>query len=519
MQSVLECTWTRAVVPESGGGRGDRGTRGEWRRTGAEWWALRRVDGCLRAKRRWAARSSSPGDVQSADTNWWDGVLGRATRVALRDLDGAGSAIEAGNAGESIEDILRRVGRPFLDSVEIERLDAASDASLSPFPPSFTRFANRKALNVAVLLSGGVDSSLALYLLHKVAGHNVTAFYLQIWFQEDFRNTWDACPWEEDLEYCQKVCDALGVPLKTVPLTNEYWDRVVQHSIKEVRAGRTPNPDMLCNSRVKFGAFYEYLEANHADEFDRVASGHYASLRDGVLALTPDVVKDQTYFLANLRSSQLRKAMFPLGGFDKPTVRALAGLANLPTKGRKDSQGICFLGKVKFDEFIREHLGEWPGPLIDRDTGEVVGYHSGYWFYTVGQRKGIGLPGGPWFVVEKDILWNAVYISREMLRAADDTMDETNRVFDCVEVNWHLDARRVDLSRMRCKVRHGPRLYGCDVVVPIDSSTHPPTTLRVSLDAADQGLAAGQYAVLYDDADRCVCCGVIRLVDEGIGHC
>lgn len=471
------------------------------------------------AKRPWAARSSSSssslsalsGDGQASGANWSDGVLGRATRVPLSDLAGSMESMESNDSTESMEsigDILRHVGQPFLESVEIQGLELLEKSGSGPHPPGSAGAANPKALNVAVLLSGGVDSSLALYLLKKVAGHNVTAFYLQIWFQEDFRNTWDACPWEEDLEYCRKVCEAIGVPLKTVPLTTEYWDRVVQHSIGEVRAGRTPNPDMLCNSRVKFGAFYEYLEANHGDEFDRVASGHYACLRDGALALTPDVIKDQTYFLANLRPQQLRKAMFPLGGFDKPTVRALAALADLPTKGRKDSQGICFLGKVKFDEFIREHLGEWPGPLIDRSTGEVVGYHNGYWFYTVGQRKGIGLPGGPWFVVDKDVTWNAVYISRVTL-GVDNGVHETNRVFDCVDVNWHLDAQHVDLSRLRCKVRHGPRLYACNVVVPAD---HSPTTLRVSLETADQGLAAGQYAVLYDEEDRCVCCGVIRLV-------
>ena len=454
-------------------------------------------------------------------------MLGSATRIdsppslpseSESESESVASTASIESRTSSIESILRETGRPFLEAVEMDSLSSLSSLSslfsLSSLSSLSSRNPHRR-LNVAVLLSGGVDSSLALYLLHKVAGHNVTAFYLQIWFQEDFRNTWDACPWEEDLEYCRKVCAALGVPLETVPLTDEYWDRVVQHSIGEVRAGRTPNPDMLCNSRVKFGAFYEYLEANHADEFDRVASGHYASLRDGLLALTPDVVKDQTYFLANLKPEQLRKAMFPLGGFDKPTVRALADLADLPTKGRKDSQGICFLGKVKFDEFIKEHLGEWRGPLVDRESGEVVGYHDGYWFYTVGQRKGIGLPGGPWFVVEKDPTWNVVVISRDMDVEADVDVD-VNRVFDCVDINWHsamsemseMSEKREKSRRLRCKVRHGPHLYGCEVV------QETPESLRVTLDAPDQGLAAGQYAVLYDEDDRCVCCGVIRLINN-----
>ena len=231
--------------------------------------------------------------------------------------------------------------------------------------------------------------------------------------------------------------------LRVVPLTQQYWDRVVAHCIAEMRAGRTPNPDVLCNSRVKFGAFYEHLAAVPAG-FDRVASGHYARLERGgggeaVLALTRDAAKDQTYFLAQLAQAQLARALFPLGHLTKPQVRALAAAADLPNKARKDSQGICFLGKVKFGEFIRwgwrararcvwgegagpgvlrpvtvrgptkadtgstpphttrrEHLGEWPGAIVEEESDEVVGFHRGFWFHTVGQRKGIPLSGGPW---------------------------------------------------------------------------------------------------------------------------
>jgi tRNA-specific 2-thiouridylase len=201
----------------------------------------------------------------------------------------------------------------------------------------------------------------------------------QIWFQEDFRNYWDACPWEEDLAYARAVCDQARVPLKVVPLTAQYWERVVAHSLGEIAAGRTPNPDVLCNSRIKFGAFLEHVAAAHPGAFDRVASGHYARVQRArgsaggapggagpppLLRLSEDDAKDQTYFLAGLSAAQLRAAMFPLGCLPKPAVRQLAAAGALPTAARKDSQGICFLGKVKFSEFVAEHLGARPGPLL-----------------------------------------------------------------------------------------------------------------------------------------------------------
>ncbi|PRW20746.1 tRNA-specific 2-thiouridylase [Chlorella sorokiniana] len=397
-------------------------------------------------------------------------------------------------------------------------------------------------LQVAVLLSGGVDSSLALHLL-KAAGHHVTAFYLQIWFQEDFRNFWDACPWEEDLAYCQAVCKRLGVELRMVPLTDQYWDRVVAHCISEIRQGRTPNPDVLCNSRVKFGAFYEYLEKEHGAAFDRVASGHYARLERGPvagiaaapagaagqageaaaqlpplaqqqqqceeqqqdvrLALTPDAVKDQTYFLAHLSQRQLARTLFPLGHLTKPQVRALAEAADLPNKARKDSQGICFLGKVKFSEFVREHLGEWPGPIVEEESDEVVGYHRGFWFHTVGQRKGIPLSGGPWYVTRKDPHHNAVYVSRQYHEHA-----HRRDAFTCGPISWCSAARPDPALPLFCKVRHGPHMYGCQLEASSDGSSE----LRVTLDGNDQGLAAGQFAVFYQ-AGVCLGSAVITGCD------
>ncbi|MCO5556947.1 hypothetical protein L7F22_010502 [Adiantum nelumboides] len=208
-----------------------------------------------------------------------------------------------------------------------------------------------KQLKVGVLLSGGVDSSVALRLL-LAAGHSCTAFYLKIWFQEDFENFWSSCPWDEDLKYAQAVCDEAGVELQVVQLTDDYWKHVVSYMIQEYRVGRTPNPDVLCNSRIKFGVFLDHVKDLG---FDRVASGHYAKVvhtctdsggLQAVLQLSEDQVKDQTYFLSHLSQFQLSRLIFPLGCVSKTQVRQIAEVLRLPNKQRKDSQGICFLGKI-----------------------------------------------------------------------------------------------------------------------------------------------------------------------------
>ncbi|CAN7105034.1 unnamed protein product [Brassica rapa subsp. narinosa] len=391
-----------------------------------------------------------------------------------------------------------------------------------------------KPLRVAVLLSGGVDSSVALRLLHA-AGHSCTAFYLKIWFQEGFENFWNQCPWEDDLKYAKHVCEQVDVPLEVVHLTDEYWERVVSYIIEEYRCGRTPNPDVLCNTRIKFGAF---MDAISGMEYDYIASGHYAKVvhppadqtdSSSVLELSQDmvpkhvlffavlermshvvfnvcilptyaskryIVKDQTYFLSHLSQTQLKRLLFPLGCVKKEEVRKLATEFDLPNKDRKDSQGICFLGKIKFSDFVGRHIGEMEGIILEAETGDFLGNHRGFWFYTIGQRQGLRLPGGPWYVVEKDTKNNVVFVSRNYY-----SMDKRRRVFRVGSLRWLSGKPSGNVNQLRCKVRHGPGFYSCRFEMEGDDAV-------VHLDEDDQGLAAGQFAAFYEGT-TCIGSGVI----------
>jgi len=354
-------------------------------------------------------------------------------------------------------------------------------------------------MKVAVLLSGGVDSSVALRLL-KEAGHDLTAFYLKIWLEDELSFLGD-CPWQEDLQYARGVCEQAGVPLEVLSLQREYWDTIVSYSIKELKAGRTPNSDMFCNRLIKFGKFFDKIDPG----FDKVASGHYALLENQAglyqMKKSPDPVKDQTYFLGYMRQDQLARALFPLGQYNKTTVRQLANKFDLPNKDRKDSQGICFLGQIRYTDFVKHHLGELEGEFIDVEENKVVGKHKGYWFYTIGQRHGLGLSGGPWYIVGKNTEKNEIYLSRNQ-----DIREQFNKTFYVRDLNW-ISGDPPEKNRLQVKVRHGAEFYHCQLKLSA------PNTGMVTLDQPDQGIAAGQFAVFYD-GDYCLGAGIINSKDS-----
>ena len=260
---------------------------------------------------------------------------------------------------------------------------------------------------IAVLLSGGVDSSVVVYEFARLGLHP-DCFYIKIGPEE--KEEWD-CSSEEDMEMATAVAYKYGCKLEVVDCHREYWDQVTKYTMDKVKAGLTPNPDVMCNRIIKFGAFHE----KRGHDYDLIATGHYAQTEmiDGKKWLTtsPDPVKDQTDFLAQIYDWQLQKAIFPIGHYMKDEVRQIAEREHLVNAKRKDSQGICFLGKINYTDYIKMYVGEKPGDVLELETGKLIGRHNGHWFYTIGQRKGLGFGGGPWFIVKKDIEKNVLYVS------------------------------------------------------------------------------------------------------------
>ena len=352
-------------------------------------------------------------------------------------------------------------------------------------------------MRIAVLISGGVDSAVVVHKLYN-EGHDLHLFYIRIGMD----NGEGDCSADEDIEMCTLISRKYGLPLKVVSLHEEYWNHVMAYTLETVRKGLTPHPDMMCNKLIKFGFF----EQRWGKDFEKTATGHYASVKeiDGkyFLATAKDPVKDQTDFLAQISYDQLSHIMFPLGDIDKSEVRKIAREAELPNANRKDSQGICFLGKIDYSDFIARHLGEKEGPVIEIETGKKIGVHKGYWFYTIGQRKGLGLSGGPWFVVKKNVRDNVVYVSNGY-----DTRLQYGRIIPLEEPNWitmspfeFYEEESSGIVEVAFKTRHTPEFLDGRLIRDRNGDLHIESKSDV------QGIAPGQFAIVYTK-DRKLCLG------------
>lgn len=354
-------------------------------------------------------------------------------------------------------------------------------------------------MKVAVLISGGVDSAVAVHQLLE-QGHEPHLFYIRIGLDTDEGD----CSAEEDIEMCRYIAAKYALPFDVVTLHQEYWDNVMEYALRTVREGLTPNPDVMCNKIIKFG----YFEQRWGHEFDATATGHYATVteRDGLkwLSTGVDAVKDQTDFLARISYDQLCHLMFPIGNLPKSRVREIAVTTHMPNAFRKDSQGICFLGKINYNDFIRRHLGEMPGPVVDIATGRTLGEHRGFWFHTIGQRKGLGLSGGPWYVVRKDVKNNIIYVSNGY-----DTPLQYGHRIDLHHMHfitldpWGKDCKNIEIT---FKNRHMPEFLPGTISRNADGdyTLHSPRPV--------QGIAPGQFAVIYDRDSR-ICYGSGMIVD------
>jgi len=348
-------------------------------------------------------------------------------------------------------------------------------------------------VNIATLLSGGVDSSVVVHLL-KEAGYTPSLFYIKIGMDDDELLH---CTSEEDIEMASLIARKYGCTLEVVDLHKDYWENVVSYTIDKVKQGLTPNPDVMCNKLIKFGVF----EQRVGKEFDKTATGHYASTfeQNGktYLGTAIDPIKDQTDFLAQINYLQVSKLMFPLGKLLKSEVRDIAMKAELPSAKRQDSQGICFLGKVNYNDFIRRYLGEKEGPIVELETGKILGKHKGYWFHTVGQRKGLGLSGGPWYVIKKDVEGNIVYASKGFDVESQYGYKFSMRDFHFITENtWEDATTEVDVT---FKIRHTPEFTPGKIIRSADGYLLNSTQKL-------QGIAPGQFGVIYD-AEHKICIG------------
>jgi tRNA-specific 2-thiouridylase len=360
---------------------------------------------------------------------------------------------------------------------------------------------NNKALKVVVGMSGGVDSSVSAYLLQQ-QGYQVSGLFMKNWEEDDNE---EYCSAATDLADAQAVCDKLGIELNTVNFAAEYWDNVFEHFLKEYQAGRTPNPDILCNKEIKFKAFLEFAAEDLGADF--IATGHYVRRQDingqSHLLRGVDNNKDQSYFLYTLSQDQLSKSLFPVGELEKPEVRRIAEQLGLVTANKKDSTGICFIGERKFRDFLARYLPAQPGAIVTVD-GDIIGEHQGLMYHTLGQRKGLGIGGTkdgseePWYVVEKDLIGNKLIVAQ-----GHDHPSLFSQGLIAQQLHW---VDRQPLSEpLRCtvKTRYRQQDIPC-IITPIDDDR-----IEVRFDEPVAAVTPGQSAVFYLQ-DVCLGGGVIE---------
>jgi tRNA-specific 2-thiouridylase len=361
-------------------------------------------------------------------------------------------------------------------------------------------------VKVMLGISGGVDSSVAALLLQQ-AGYEVEGLFMQNW-EEDDRS--GPCTTDADRKDAVAVCGRLGIPFHARNFASEYWDGVFEHFLAEYRAGRTPNPDVLCNREIKFKTF---LDEAHALGADRIATGHYARIdcRDGRYRLlrAVDAAKDQTYFLHALGQQQLAATLFPLGDIKKPRVRELAREAALPTHAKKDSTGICFIGERDFRSFLAQYIPARPGEMRTPD-GQLIGEHQGVMYYTLGQRNGLGIggrhgaSGEAWYVVGKDVAANVLYVAQ----GGENRWLYSQRL-QSEAPSWVDGA--APAAHYRCSARTRNRQSDQACTVDVRESG-----LEIHFDEPQRAVTPGQSVVLYDDQ---VCLGgaVIASTDAPYG--